>query len=133
MKAAIALLRSHEPRLTQHLDKENVTVAILGKWMKQLFINSFPVDFVRIVWDGIMCEGLVTIVKVAVACLSGVSDFLVQLKEQEILKYFDMMRTYEDDEGELSTCQIARLAMMLSEKYVIGKDVLLNHRGLMGS
>merc|ERR1712151_1179995 len=104
--------------------KENVQPAVyLHQWFLTLFINCFPLSMVMIIWDVIICEGLPVILRIAVSILHVLKDSLLAMHFEEIIKFFKMMKTYDDEEGELNAFRIGQLLMKHTEHIQIPDDV----------
>mmetsp|Transcript_67131 Transcript_67131/g.148737 ORF Transcript_67131/g.148737 Transcript_67131/m.148737 type:complete len:467 (+) Transcript_67131:214-1614(+) len=110
------LVKEAVPELRDHFIKENVQPAVyLHQWFLTLFINCFPLSMVLIIWDAIVCEGLPVILRIAVSILQVLKDSLLSMHFEEIIKFFKMMKTYDDEDGELNAFRIGQLLMKHTE------------------
>eukprot|EP00913_Durusdinium_trenchii_P010852 g10181.t1 len=96
----------------------------LHQWFLTLFINCFPISMVMILWDVIMCEGLPVILRIAVSILQVLKDSLLSMEFEDIIKFFKMMKTYHDEDGELGAVKIGQLLMKHTEHVHIPDDTL---------
>lgn len=119
------LVKESVPELRLHFEKENIQAAVyLHQWFLTLFINCFPLSMVLIIWDVIVCEGLPVILRIAVSILQVLKDSLLSMHFEEIIKFFKMMKTYEDEDGELNAFRIGQLLMKHTEHVVIPDRVM---------
>jgi len=110
------LVQETVPELREHFIKENVQPAMyLHQWFLTLFINCFPLPMVTIIWDVIICEGLPVILRIAVSILQVLKDSLLAMHFEEIIKFFKMMKTYDDEDGDLNAFRIGQLLMKQTE------------------
>jgi len=125
LRACDKLVAETVPDLREHFIKENVQPAVyLHQWFLTLFINCFPLSMVMIIWDVIICEGLPVILRIAVSILQVLKDSLLTMHFEEIVKFFKMMKTYDDEEGELNAFRIGQLLMKHTEQVQIPERVL---------
>merc|ERR1719401_2142388 len=116
LRACDRLVAETVPELRDHFIKENVQPAVyLHQWFLTLFINCFPLSMVMIIWDVIICEGLPVILRIAVSILQVLKDSLLTMHFEEIIKFFKMMKTYDDEDGELNAFRIGQLLMKHTE------------------
>jgi len=116
LRACDKLVAETVPELREHFIKENVQPAVyLHQWFLTLFINCFPLSMVMIIWDVIICEGLPVILRIAVSILQVLKDSLLSMQFEEIIKFFKMMKTYDDEDGELNAYRIGQLLMKHTE------------------
>jgi len=116
LRACDKLVAETVPELREHFIKENVQPAVyLHQWFLTLFINCFPLSMVMIIWDVIICEGLPVILRIAVSILQVLKDSLLSMHFEEIIKFFKMMKTYDDEDGELNAYRIGQLLMKHTE------------------
>merc|ERR1711988_898045 len=78
---------------------------------------------VKIIWDVIVCEGLPVILRIAVSILL-LKDSLLSMQFEEIIKFFKMMKTYDDEDGELNAFRIGQLLMKHTEHVKIPERTL---------
>lgn len=125
LRACDRLVAEMVPDLRDHFIREQVQPAVyLHQWFLTLFINCFPLSMVSIIWDVIICEGLPVILRIAISILQVLKDSLLSMHFEEIIKFFKMMRTYEDEEGELNAFRIGQLLMKHTEHVVIPDRVM---------
>merc|ERR1719401_2643682 len=125
LRACEHLVQDSVPELHQHFVKENVQPAMyLHQWFLSLFINCFPLSMVMIIWDVIVCEGLPVILRIAVSILQVLKDSLLSMHFEEIIKFFKMMKTYDDEDGELNAFRIGQLLMKHTEHVKIPERTL---------
>merc|ERR1740139_1700439 len=79
---------------------------------------------VMIIWDVILCEGLPVILRIVVSILQVLKDSLLSMQFEDIIKFFKMMKTYDDDDGELNAFRIGQLLMKHTEHVNIPNRVL---------
>mmetsp|Transcript_92933 Transcript_92933/g.215999 ORF Transcript_92933/g.215999 Transcript_92933/m.215999 type:complete len:463 (-) Transcript_92933:191-1579(-) len=116
LRACDKLVAETVPELRDHFIKENVQPAVyLHQWFLTLFINCFPLSMVMIIWDVIVCEGLPVILRIAVSILQVLKDSLLSMHFEDIIKFFKMMKTYDDEDGELNAYRIGQLLMKHTE------------------
>jgi len=116
LRACESLVADTVPELRDHFIRENVQPAVyLHQWFLTLFINCFPLSMVMIIWDVIICEGLPVILRIAVSILQVLKDSLLSMHFEEIIKFFKMMKTYDDEDGELNAFRIGQLLMKHTE------------------
>jgi len=116
LRACESLVAETLPELREHFIKQNVQPAVyLHQWFLTLFINCFPISMVMILWDVIMCEGLPVILRIAVSILQVLKDSLLSMEFEEIIKFFKMMKTYHDEDGDLCAVKIGQLLMKHTE------------------
>ncbi|CAE7449609.1 RABGAP1L, partial [Symbiodinium sp. CCMP2456] len=125
LRACENLVAESLPELREHFIKQNVQPAVyLHQWFLTLFINCFPISMVMILWDVIMCEGLTVILRIAVSILQVLKDSLLSMEFEEIIKFFKMMKTYHDEDGELGAVKIGQLLMKHTEQVHIPKETI---------
>jgi len=116
LRACENLVAETLPELREHFIKQGVQPAVyLHQWFLTFFINCFPISMVLILWDVIMCEGLPVILRIAVSILQVLKDSLLSMEFEEIIKFFKMMKTYHDEDGELGAVKIGQLLMKHTE------------------
>merc|ERR1719359_1296372 len=102
LRACDKLVAETVPELREHFIREGVQPAVyLHQWFLTLFINCFPLSMVLIIWDVIICDGLPVILRIAVSILQVLKDSLLRMDLEEVIKFFKMMKTYEDQGGDL--------------------------------
>lgn len=125
LRACENLVAESLPELREHFIKQNVQPAVyLHQWFLTLFINCFPISMVMILWDVIMCEGLPVILRIAVSILQVLKDSLLSMEFEDIIKFFKMMKTYHDEDGELCAVKIGQLLMKHTEHVHIPEETL---------
>lgn len=125
LRACDRLVAETVPELREHFIRENVQPAVyLHQWFLTLFINCFPLSMVMIIWDVIICEGLPVILRIAVSILQVLKDSLLTMHFEEIIKFFKMMKTYDDEDGELNAFRIGQLLMKHTEHVQIPEQIL---------
>mmetsp|Transcript_85702 Transcript_85702/g.227723 ORF Transcript_85702/g.227723 Transcript_85702/m.227723 type:complete len:500 (-) Transcript_85702:125-1624(-) len=125
LRACDKLVAETVPELREHFIKENVQPAVyLHQWFLTLFINCFPLSMVMIIWDVIVCEGLPVILRIAVSILQVLKDSLLSMHFEDIIKFFKMMKTYDDEDGELNAFRIGQLLMKHTEHVQIPERTL---------
>lgn len=113
------------PDLRDHFIKEQVQPAVyLHQWFLTMFINCFPLSMVLIMWDVIIVEGLPVILRIAVSILQVLKDSLLSMPFEEIIRFFKMMKSYDDEEGDLNAYRIGQLLMKHTEHVQLPKRVL---------
>ncbi|CAK0912061.1 unnamed protein product, partial [Prorocentrum cordatum] len=92
--------------------KEGLRPAMyLHQWFLSVFINSFPLSMVMIIWDVIVTEGLPVILRIAVSILQVLKDSLLEMSLEDMAKFFKMMKSYETEDEELKSFRIGQLLM----------------------
>merc|ERR1711957_166193 len=125
LRACDRLVAETVPELRAHFIAESVQPAVyLHQWFLTLFINCFPLSMVMIIWDVIVCEGLPVILRIAVSILQVLEDSLLSMRFEEIIKFFKMMKTYDDEDGELNAFRIGQLLMKHTEHVQISDRTL---------
>jgi len=125
LRACERLVAETLPELREHFIKEGMQpVTYLHKWFLTLFIDCFPISMVMILWDVIICEGLPEILRIAVSILQVLKDSLLSMEVEEIVKFFKMMKTYTDDDGELGAVKIGQLLMKHTEQVHIPQETI---------
>lgn len=125
IRACQRLVAESVPELREHFIKESVEPAVyLHQWFLTLFINCFPLSMVMIIWDVIVCEGLPVILRIAVSILQVLKDSLLSMHFEEIIKFFKMMKTYDDEDGELNAFRIGQLLVKHTENVQIPESTL---------
>lgn len=125
LRVCDCLVQETVPELREHFIREQVQPAVyLHQWFLTLFINCFPLAMVMIIWDVIICEGLPVILRIAVSILQVLKDSLLSMPFEEIIKFFKMMKTYDDQDGELNAFRIGQLLMKHTEHVQIPERTL---------
>jgi len=125
LRAFDKLVQETVPELREHFIKEDMQPAVyLHGWFLTLFINCFPLSMVTIIWDVIICEGLPVILRIAVSILQVLNDSLLTMHFEEIIKFFKMMKTYDDEGGDLNAVRIGQLLMKHTELVHIPDSIL---------
>merc|ERR1719359_1466675 len=125
LRACDRLVAETVPELRDHFIKENVQPAVyLHQWFLTLFINCFPLSMVTIIWDVIICEGLPVVLRIAVSILQVLKDSLLAMQFEEIIRFFKMMKTYNDEDGELNAFRIGQLLMKHTELVKVPPNIL---------
>lgn len=82
------LIYLHNPKLAQHLEKENIHVTMYAtQWLLTLYTSSFPFALVTRVWDCFLAEGWKVPYRVMLALLDKATPDLLKLQFEEILGY----------------------------------------------
>jgi len=125
LRACDMLVKETVPDLREHFKKENVNAPVyLHQWFLTLFINCFPLSMVTIIWDVIICEGLEVVLRIAVSILQVLKESLLAMQFEEIIKFFKMMKTYNDEDGELNAFRIGQLLMKHTELVKVPQNIL---------
>lgn len=125
LRACDMLVKETVPDLRDHFKKEHVKAPVyLHQWFLTLFINCFPLSMVTIIWDVIICEGLEVVLRIAVSILQVLKDSLLAMQFEEIIKFFKMMKTYDDEDGELNAFRIGQLLMKHTELVKVPANIL---------
>lgn len=125
LRACDMLVKETVPDLRAHFRQENVQPAVyLHQWFLTLFINCFPLSMVIIIWDVIICEGLEVVLRIAVSILQVLKDSLMAMHFEEIIKFFKMMKTYDDEDSELNAFRIGQLLMKHTELVQVPENIL---------
>lgn len=125
LHACDMLVKETVPDLREHFKRENVNAPVyLHQWFLTLFINCFPLSMVTIIWDVIISEGLEVVLRIAVSILQVLKDSLLAMQFEEIIKFFKMMKTYNDEDGELNAFRIGQLLMKHSEHVKVPQNIL---------
>jgi len=125
LRACDKLVAETVPELREHFIREGVQPAVyLHQWFLTLFINCFPLSMVMIIWDVIVCEGLPVVLRIAVSILQVLKDSLLSMHFEEIIKFFKMMKTYDDEDGELNASRIGQLLMKHTAHIEIPEHIL---------
>jgi len=133
MRAGDKLVAEVVPELRKHFMKENVPPEVyLTQWFLPLFINCFPLSMVLVIWDVIICEGLPVILRIAVSMLQVLKDALLSMHFEEIIKFFKMMKTYDDNDGAFNAYHIGQLLMEHTECVQIPDSTLEYLSGELG-
>lgn len=133
LRACDRLVAEMVPDLREHFIKEQVQPAVyLHQWFLTLFINCFPLSMVMIIWDVILCEGLPVILRIVVSILQVLKDSLLTMQFEDIVKFFKMMKTYDEEDGELNAFRIGQLLMKHTEHVQIPERTMefLTHEGI---
>lgn len=113
------------PDLREHFIKEDIQPATyMHQWFLTLFINCFPISMVLIIWDVIVCDGLPVILRIAVSILQVLKDSLLRMDLEHVIKFFKMMKTYEDQGGDLNAFKIGQLLMKHTDQVYIPRRML---------
>jgi len=114
IRAGDKLVAEVVPELREHFMKENVPPDVyLTQWFLPLFINCFHLSIALIIWDDIICEGPPVILRIAVSMLQVLKDTLLSMHFEEIINFFKMMKTYDNE--ELNPHRIGQLLMKHTE------------------
>merc|ERR1719161_340161 len=71
-----------------------------------------------------MCEGLEVVLRIAVSILHVLRESLLAMPLEEISKFFRMMKTYDDEDGELNASRIGQLLMKHTELVKVPQNIL---------
>jgi hypothetical protein len=113
VKACDRLVAEQLPELREHFLKESVPLALyMHQWFLTLFIKSFPLATVLVLWDVIICGGLPGILTIAVTILRVLKDGLLTMQFEEINTVFKAMK--EQKSGEFLSYRIGQLLMRRS-------------------
>jgi len=83
------LIRQFLPRLSQHLDRENIHITMFAtQWLLTQYTSSFKFDLVLRVWDCFLCEGWKITYRVMLAMLMEWQSDLLKMSFEEILAFF---------------------------------------------
>lgn len=125
LRACNKLVKETVPDLYDHFEKESVNAPVyLHQWFLTLFINCFPLSMVTIIWDVIISEGLEVMLRIAVSILQVLKDSLLAMQFEDIVKFFHMMKTYNDEDGELNAFRIGQLLMKHTELVKVPQHIL---------
>lgn len=125
LRACDMLVKETVPDLYEHFRREEVQAPVyLHQWFLTLFINCFPLSMVTIIWDAIMCEGLEVVLRIAVSILHVLRESLLAMQLEEISKFFRMMKTYDEEDGELNASRIGQLLMKHTELVNVPQYIL---------
>jgi hypothetical protein len=110
VKACDRLVAETLPELREHFLKESVPLALyLHQWFLTLFIKSFPMATVLVLWDVIICSGLPVVLTIAVTILCVLKDGLLTMQFEEINTVFKAMKAQKS--SEFLSCRIGQLLM----------------------
>lgn len=124
LKATGRLLAEKLPHIRDHFIDQNVPPAVfLHNWFLTLFINTFPLSTVLVVWDVIVCDGLPVILAITVAILQVMQDSLIAMDFENIIMFFKTMKTYDDD-GEMNARRIGKFLMKQTESMELPDHIL---------
>lgn len=113
VKACDRLVAEQLPELREHFLRESVPLALyLHQWFLTLFIKSFPLATVLVLWDVIICGGLPGILTIAVTILRVLKDGLLTMQFEDINSMFKAMK--EQKSGEFLAYRIGQLLMRRS-------------------
>jgi hypothetical protein len=113
VKACDRLVAEQLPELREHFLKESVPLALyLHQWFLTLFIKSFPLATVLVLWDVIICSGLPEILTIAVTILRVLKDGLLTMQFEEINAVLKAMK--QQRSSEFLSYRIGQLLMRRS-------------------
>mmetsp|Transcript_75387 Transcript_75387/g.143498 ORF Transcript_75387/g.143498 Transcript_75387/m.143498 type:complete len:307 (+) Transcript_75387:27-947(+) len=91
------LIGNNLPDLAQHFASENILLSShLCHWFLTFFTTCLPLPTVLVIWDGIVCTGLHTIVFAVIALLESVQQVLLTMQHEEIQAFFRSMKDSDD-------------------------------------
>ena len=77
------------PRLSRHLERENVHITMYAtQWLLTLYTSSFPFELVTRILDCFLAEGWKVVYRITLALLDTSSSDLMKLHFEDILGYF---------------------------------------------
>ena len=77
------------PRLSRHLERENVHITMYAtQWLLTLYSSSFPFELVTRILDCFLAEGWKVVYRITLALLDTSSSDLMKLHFEDILGYF---------------------------------------------
>lgn len=78
------LLRSHEPRISRHLERHEIDpVLYLAPWHMSLFTSTLPWKTVLRLWDAFLLDGSKLILRISLAILGLIKDQLLRADQEE--------------------------------------------------
>merc|ERR1712232_1490282 len=90
----------------EHLRQENVIIDVyLHQWFLKLFVGCFPLETVKSIWDMLVCEGLVVILRVAAAIFMMLKTRLLSMRSDEIHTLFKFMEVFPQQNSSLKLFQ----------------------------
>lgn len=99
VKACDRLVAETLPELRDHFTRESVPLALyLHQWFLTLFIKSFPLATVLVLWDVIICSGLPMTLTIAVTVLQVLKEGLLTLQFEDINTVFKAMKGGKNSE-----------------------------------
>lgn len=116
LHVAEKLILQFLPKLSQHLERENVHITMYAtQWLLTLYTSSFPFDLVTRVWDCFLAEGWKIVYRVMLAILEQSAPDLMKLRFEDILAYFREIPNKVDGDEILS----AALKIPLRKKHIV--------------
>lgn len=83
------LMHQFLPKLSQHLEKENIHISMfVTSWLITVYTSIWPFDLVSRVWDCFLVEGWKVVYRVMLALMESGQKDLLGLQFEEILNFF---------------------------------------------
>lgn len=97
LHAMSQLMDTTLPDLREHFSYESLEPSdYLQQWFLTLFISCLPLPTVLIIWDGLICDGLHTLLSTSLALLQAVKHILLTMPFEEIMGFFRVMKVHEE-------------------------------------
>lgn len=110
------LMHQFLPKLTKHMEKENVHITMYAtQWLLTLYTSSFPFDLVTRVWDCFLVEGWKVVYRVMLALLTLWQSAMLKMSFEEILAFFRDFSSRVDGH----TVMDAALKIPLKTKHIV--------------
>lgn len=105
------LMAEKLPNLSEHFKQEGVEGAMyLHQWFLKLFIHCFPLPMVAVIWDIIICNGLPSILPIALAIMQVLEDSLLTMHKEDIIEAFAKLKE-DNRDGKFNGYNIGRHLM----------------------
>ena len=116
------LMKIEIPDLLVHFENEGISPSLfLHQWYLSLFINCLPFPTVLILWDGLICDGLPTILSLSISLLKVLKNVLIKMEFEQIIKFFKTMRNGDE---ECDAKIIGQLLIKQSSLIIIPQTIL---------
>ena len=112
------LIAQFNPKLSRHLEKENVHITMFAtQWLLTLYTSSFPFDVVTRVWDCFLLEGWKIVYRVMLVLLEQSTPKVLKMRFEEILGHFKEMINKVDGNALMEAAFKIPLKRKHIEKY----------------
>lgn len=90
------LLEKKMPKVYAILRKNYITDDLwLFQWFISLFLYNFPLEFVKKVWDFIVCKKEMGVVLIALGIIKSLKKELVEIQFQDDIDFLDFVNQFK--------------------------------------
>lgn len=129
------LFEERQPELKEHLDMVGMMPAVwLQKWFMTLFLYSFPMHICIRVWDNMLVEGSVFMLKFPLAIMEQYETTLLEMDLEAINDFFESLNSEDKlDESSIDAEVIIQRARSMKVSHEEIKELRARYKAEMAA